>query len=562
MDIMNHAPDFPSGMPPMGGPGGPPGGKPIVLPDKDWDNLTLDWTQYADQWEKSGDGEYYELRFVYYATALKSKQHQYMNIFVPAAYMNGDGTINEAGSVNGYTARTAPIVMYNNCGGWMSSTPGDAKKTLIREGFVHVDVGARSRDLGANGKAPAACVDQKAAVRMLRLHDAVIPGDKEKIISCGGSGGGQMSSIIGATGNMTAYYPWLWEIGAAGIKRTADGQYISTIRDDIFASQCYCPIADINNADIAYAWMRYDDPTLSFSGFGVEGQQTLSPFKQALQQDMAQFYCAYINSLGLKAQDGTSLSFHQNDDGSYSPRKGSYYDQILKNISDALNKWVSSAVAPNGSISFSVSRGPDGTEEFRYSSLEAYFASFGDTSGWLSLENGEYTVTDLPAFIQGTKLPRGKDCPGFDTFHCTAENNAFGTAEEGGVHFSSSSARVMELHYDEYKSLPGYDQCDVDRYIAQGQREDLARQTYLMNATHILLNTASGKEIATPSRHWRTRNGTADEHTSFTIAYNLCMAAKMAGCDVDYSLVWNAGHGDVDGDGTGSFEDWVHKICK
>lgn len=562
MDELNRFP-APDGMPPMGGPGGPPGGKPIVLPDKDWDNLTLDWAQYADQWKKSEDGEYYELRFVYYATALKSKEHQYMNIFVPAAYLNEDGSVNEDGTCNGYTARTAPLVLYNNCGGWMSSIPGDVTMDYIKEGFVHVEVGARSRNLEVIGKAPAACVDQKAAVRMLRLHDAVIPGDKEKIISCGGSGGGQMSSIIGATGNMSAYYPWLYEIGAAGIEKNADGTYVSTLRDDIYGSMCYCPIADINNADIAYAWMRFDDPNISFMGFGAPGKQTLSPFKQALQKDMAQFYCGYLNSLELKSQDGTPLSFHQNEDGSYDPRKGSYYDQMLKNISDALNKWIAYVVAPDGSLTFSVFAGFDGTEERHYPSLDAYFASLGDTSGWLRQEpDGSYTVTDLLGFVQGTKLPRNKDCPSFDTFHFTAENDAFGTPHEKAVHYSASSAKVMELHHDEYKGLPGYDQCDVEEYIAQGQREDLARQTYLLNATHILLKTAAGEENATPSRHWRTRNGTADEHTSFSIAYNLAMAANMAGCDVDYSLIWSAGHGNVDGDGTGTFEEWVHKICK
>lgn len=549
---------------PEGGPGagGPPGMKPVVLPEKDWDNITLDWAQYEGQWKKSEDESHYELRFVYYATNLKSKQHQYMNIYVPAQYLNADSSINEAGTCNGYTARTAPIVMYNNCGGWMSSTPGDVNMDYIKEGFVHVNVGARSRDQGANGKAPAPCVDQKAAVRMLRLHDLKIPGDKEKIISCGGSGGGQMSSILGATGNMEAYYPWLYEIGAAGIEKAADGKYVSTIRDDIYGSQCFCPIADINNAEMAYAWMRYDDPKIGFSGFGIQGEQVLSPFKQELQKDLAQEYCAYLNSLELMNEDGVLLKFDQNADGSYNPRSGSYYDQILKNVSDALNKWVGAVVQKDGSIRYSVSRGPDGEEAFYYPSLDAYLATKGDLNEWLKKEGGVFTVTDFPAFIRNTDLPRGKDCPGFDTFHCTAENNAFGKPEESGVHFSASTAKILAAHQAKYKTLPGYDECDVDAYIQQGQREDIVRQTYLMNATHIMLNMAAGKEDATPARHWRTRNGTADEHTSFTIAYNLCMAAKKAGSTVDYALVWNAGHGDVDGDGTGTFQEWVHKICK
>ena len=104
--------------------------------------------------------------------------------------------------------------------------------------------------------------------------------------------------------------------------------------------------------------------------------------------------------------------------------------------------------------------------------------------------------------------------------------------------------------------------CDVDTYIAHGKRQDLKDQTWLMNATHILLGNAGGTVKSDFSKFWRTRNGTADEHTSFTIAYNLAMAAKMAGAEVDYSLVWAAPHGDVDGDGTGSFVAWVHEIVK
>ena len=83
-----------------------------------------------------------------------------------------------------------------------------------------------------------------------------------------------------------------------------------------------------------------------------------------------------------------------------------------------------------------------------------------------------------------------------------------------------------------------------------------------MNATHILLDCARDRQKADFSRFWRTRNGAADEHTSFSIAYDLCMAARMAGAEADYALIWNAPHGDVDGDGTGSFAEWVHRIVQ
>lgn len=551
-----HTNNRPGPLPPS-----PPGAAPVTLPDRDWSHMTLNWTQYRDNWKLSDDGTYYALRFVYYATKLLSKEHQYMNLYVPAAYLHSDGSVNWEGRCGRYTARTAPIVMYNNCGGWMSSVPGGVNRNYIAEGFVHVNVGARSRDLGSVGKAPSACVDQKAAVRMLRLHDQWIPGCKERIISCGGSGGGQMSSILGATGDMEAYFPYLAEIGAAGISEN-DGQYVSTISDRIFASQCFCPIADIEHADMAYAWQRYDDPNISVSGFGIVGEQKLTPFQQVLQEDLAQAWAEYINGLELKNQQDQPLTFPQLADGSYALRRGNYYEQILSNISDALNAYLDYHTQPDGSVDVTVVHGFDSKEELHFQSAADYIASLKGSDQWLTRKNGRYQITSLSGFCDGTGLKRGKDCPGFDTFCCTAENNAFGGSTEPSVHFSASNGRVLQKFYTRYNTLDGFDEADVDNYIAQSQRQELQRQTYLMNATAILLATARGKEHAIPAEHWRTRNGTADEHTSFCIAYDLCMAAQMAGSDVDYALIWNAGHGDVDGDGTGTFEEWVHHICK
>ena len=149
-------------------------------------------------WELSADGSYYALTNVVYCTKVVNPTYQYMNIYVPAAYLSG-------GACGGYTAETAPIILENDCMGWNSSTPGRANTAYLGEGFVFISVGARSRNAeNGTGKMPAPVVDQKAAVRFLRLNDAVIPGDKERIISEGTSGGGQMSSILGATGTMEA----------------------------------------------------------------------------------------------------------------------------------------------------------------------------------------------------------------------------------------------------------------------------------------------------------------------------------------------------------------------
>ena len=494
-------------------------------------------------WTESADGSYYALKNVVYCTDVVNPSYQYMNIYVPAAYLNG-------GECNGYTAETAPIVIENNCMGWNSSTPSNANTGYLKEGFVHISVGARSRNAdNGTGKMPAPVVDQKAAVRYLRLNDAVIPGDKERIVSLGSSGGGQMSSILGATGNMDEYYPYLYEIGAAGIELVG-GEYVSTIRDDIFASMCYCPIVDLNNADLAYAWLRYDAGEESAMTM-FSGEIAFSEFQLALQDDLAVAFCEYINSLGLVNERGEALSFDIGADGKPDPRSGSYYDQTLENISNALNAWLDSGAYAAG-----------GASSEPYDSAEDYIASLDDADEWLVKNaDGRYAVTDLAGMLNGTGLARNKDIPGFDTFFATEEGNGFGTADEDGVHFSASVAAVLEENYERYEAMDGFAEQDVDAYIAQAEREDIAEQAYLMTATAIMLNVANGTEQSDISRYWRTRNGTADEHTSFSIAYNLCLSALAAGADVDYSLVWNMVHGSGEGESTGTFVEWVHDIC-
>ena len=103
------------------------------------------------------------------------------------------------------------------------------------------------KDTIFTGRAPKALLDLKAAVRYLRHFDGVIPGDAEKIIADGTSAGGAMSSLVGAAGNNPAFDSYLKAMGAADV------------RDDVFASVCFCPITDLDHADMAYEWL-YGSP--------------------------------------------------------------------------------------------------------------------------------------------------------------------------------------------------------------------------------------------------------------------------------------------------------------
>ena len=179
------------------------------------------------------------------------KDYQNMNIYIPEEYFNNS-------SIGSYNSNNAPIFFPNTVGGYMpgkADTVGlgrDGKANsltyALSKGYVVAAPGARGRTLTDNkgnytGKAPAAIVDLKAAVRYLYLNDEVMPGDANKIVSNGTSAGGALSALLGATGNSQDYLPYLQEIGAADT------------RDDIFAVSAYCPITNLENADTAYEWM-------------------------------------------------------------------------------------------------------------------------------------------------------------------------------------------------------------------------------------------------------------------------------------------------------------------
>jgi hypothetical protein len=131
--------------------------------------------------------------------------------------------------------------------GMMGDSQQSAVLVALSKGYVVASAGTRGRTTkNANGtftgKSPAALIDLKAAIRYLKFNDSVMPGDANKIISNGTSAGGAMSTLIGATGNNPDYEPYLKALGAA--KAT----------DDIFAVSAYCPITNLDHADIAYEW--------------------------------------------------------------------------------------------------------------------------------------------------------------------------------------------------------------------------------------------------------------------------------------------------------------------
>ena len=239
-------------------------------------SLDFDASKYTEEHMdcEGQDVAYRAYRDIVYVAHPAAADAEQMNIFIPAAYFTG-------GTVNGYTAKTAPIFLPNGVGGYMPGMAGEpaigdhgatgpnAALVALSRGYVVAAPAIRGRTTqdaaGAYvGKAPAFIVDYKAAVRYLRHNQALLPaGDTEKIISDGTSAGGALSALLGATGNSPDYAPYLSAIGAADE------------RDDIFASMDYCPITNLEHADMAYEWM--------FSGVNEYHQSSMPPMAGGAQ---------------------------------------------------------------------------------------------------------------------------------------------------------------------------------------------------------------------------------------------------------------------------------------
>ncbi|MFP9114746.1 subtype B tannase [Flavobacterium sp. RHBU_3] len=359
--------------------------------------------------------------------------YQVMNIYVPEAFFKNK-------EVHGYNAATAPIFFPNQVGGYMPAKPASTKNTgfsgppangippqgmpggmpqgeqpkgdrpqgggpndpgkkentvvaALAQGYVVASAGARGRtnkdaDGLFYGKAPAAIVDLKAAVRYLKFNDKAIPGDANKIISNGTSAGGAMSALLGATGDNADYLPYLKALGAANTS------------DAVFASSDYCPITNLDNADAAYEWQFNEINTYKKGGFGPQASaaaKTLTDAQIKVSDDLKTLFPSYVNSLQLK--DSKENTLHLDKEGN-----GSFKDYIKDVVIASANK------AQKQGTDLSVHK-------------------------WLTIKNGVVTALDWDGYI--TYMERQKTPPAFDALDLTSgENNEFGTETIDNQHFT------------------------------------------------------------------------------------------------------------------------------
>ena len=496
-------------------------------------NKTMELCDCRNDWSFNEEYQCWCLEDILYTSKAVVPETQRLSIFVPAVYMNSNGEINEKGSINGYTAETVPVVFENNSAGYMPMPHvklGEERclaKQYLERGFVYITAGNRGSESKNEkgeycGKSPVNLVDIKTAIRFLRHNAMYLPGDFSHMISVGYSAGGAMSTLLAVTGNNEKFDAYLEENGA-----------FMEESDAVFAAQIYCPIVDLENADLAYEWMFSADKTT----FG--GANEMSTFQKALSDKLKSRYINYFNSLKLVHPE-TKEILKLDEDG----RSGSGYEYLMHKIDESASIFLTRLEKKELEKIYSVEEYLSGT----YEGVDAKAKK-----SWLDWDGKKAHVSDLDSYVLNHRR-RLKSCPSFDVFdNNSCENKVFGSQEEPCMHFNLEIAKAIAELKEEFPVE--YEKYYTAYANAEGDKE-LEKRVYLYNP-HNFIGTSEKSEKA---KYYRIRVGASDADTSFSVSMALALKLLDEGHPVDYQLVWEEPH--CEADYPGEVCDWIEEICR
>lgn len=562
-------------------------------------NKTMELSDCRDAWTFDEENRCWCLEDVLYTDRALVPKFQRLSIFVPEPYMRAGGEIDPKGEMNGYTAQTVPVIFENNSAGYMQMPhvwlggPRCYAMQYLKQGYVYVTCGNRgheSKDAQGKlcGKAPINLVDLKTAIRFLRHNRACIPGDLDKMISVGWSAGGAMSTLLAVTGNNQNYTSYLEENGA-----------FMDESDAVYASQIYCPIVDLEHADLAYEWLFAADKENEPSPAGPASVMT--PFEEALSKKLKAAYVEYFNGLQLvDPESGKTLEL--SSDG----RSGSGYDYLMKKLNESASIFLSKlekqqleekycvkdylsgnymhkVPAPAGgpgkkeeadpmqghagpdvalhrpsveagaeppTLGEILSRPPKGVpyQPFEPPMMEVLGK---DKTEWLSWDEEKATIRDLDSYVLNHRR-RMKPCTSFDILKKeSGENKVFGTPEQPCKHFNREIAKaIAELKEEFPQEYEKY----YESYAEVLGDEELARRIYLINP----LNYIGTEEQSDTARYCRIRVGASDADTAFSVSMTLALRLAEAGIPTDYQFVWDQPHSEADY--PGEVIEWIESI--
>lgn len=533
----------------------PPIGKlPIDITNK-----TMELAECKDAWFLDERFDVWCLEDIVYTPKATTPKFQRLSIFVPGKYMSAPGVVDAS-------SKEVPVIFENNSAGYMQMPhtylegPRCYAKQYLEAGYIYVTCGNRGHESKDGegkwvGKAPINLVDLKMAIRFLRHNQESLPGNYDKIISVGWSAGGAMSTLLAVTGDNVKYEALLKENGA-----------FMEESDAVYAAQIYCPIIDLEHADLAYEWMFAADKESEDSPAGPAG--VMDSFQEALSKKLAEKYVEYFNhTLKLKhPETGELLTL--NEDG----RGGSGYEYLMGKLEEAASIYLEKLSNKTAGVEYSmedylngnytyekqapmrraekpaglppslgdlVARPPKGMQTpppFRPPMMSVKGA---DKHAWLTWDGKKAMITSLDDYVLHHRR-RMKGCTSFDVLaNQSGENKVFGTKELDCKHFNpivgEAIAELRERFPEEYEKY-------YEAYMASAADEYQIWQKYMINP----FNFIGTKEKSVQAMHYRIRVGAYDADTSLSVGMTLACKLAEAGFDVDYQLVWDQPHSEAD----------------
>lgn len=440
---------------------------------------------------------------LFYVSNIEDENYQYLNYYIPLKLKTDKPPILLRTYIGGYFAGRAN-----------DPSPLDATGRALKEGYVVCIPGSRGSNSTIvdeqgktvyTGRIPGGLIDLKAAIRCLRLNRDKIVGDTEKIIIDGTSAGGAMSSLVGSTGNHPVYEEYLTKIGAA------------KERDDVFASVCYCPITDLDHADMAYEWLY--QVTDARKNVADEEQKKIS-------QELASLFPSYLNSLNLKQKDGKLITVDN------------YMDYIKTFIIQSAQRAKNEGFDIPDDMGFKFSEDPMSMMMRNRPNSKEHDRmppSFGPPGRVFEKRQGEFVLdVDMEKYLNYVASTKPlKTIPSFDAMNvagnkATPENMAFGDAEGNSFNFT-------EFH----------------REIS----DEMKQRVFMMNPMNFINDSNAVK-----AKHFFIRHGAKDRDTSFCVPINLATKLMNANIDVNFFLPFNRPHsGDYNLD---DLFNWIENITK
>jgi acetyl esterase/lipase len=476
--------------------------------------------------------EHYKYSQIPYVSKIVDPRRQIMNIYIPAPYLNG-------GSVNGYNARTAPVLFHIPGGGFRLHGLPDMSSyllgiTALQHGFIvaapdirgcddhYVDIDGDGKP-EYTGKAPAQLVDSKAALRFLRYNAKLgrLPGDFSKVVVTGSSSGGAMTELVATSGNTPRMKKYLDEIGAADAP------------DNIQVAIPFCGPGDLVHADMTYDWIFgryiYEYEVTEQKMFGKPMQV------HVIKQDTKGLPVMNINyAAGETAYDHYSVYAKMYVDeylkGEWGLGEGVYVARYMKYLLPAYLEYR--AANPEKCQS----------DYFYFKSYEEYLAKGHGKDPYYSKNaypSGGYINFDLFRAYTAQVAHRGP--PAFD------------------------KVKTAEMPEDE-NALFGDEKTNVRSFTEYGAaHHETGPGTLSAEVAQLVKNQSPLSYIGDPAcdcaKHWYIWHGTMDGAVPISMSFDLSEKLKANGIsDVVFKIDYNAGHGGSQDIFTKSeFWDWCEK---